>query len=116
MQYSLQTFFEMLGHKTIVADSPLSAISLSNTFNLDVLVSEYLSHDKNYLKLFELLKSEKSHIKIIILTSTNYTLDDLEPLFAIDIKSIFQKPIDPNIICYAVDEFAKKHRFLIPFH
>ena len=91
VQYSLQNFFETLGHETMVVDNPISALSLSRIFNFDVLISEYFSEDLNYLKLFELIKSNKIHIKIIILTAMNYTLDELQPLFDLNIKNIFQK-------------------------
>jgi DNA-binding response OmpR family regulator len=115
VQHSLQSFFEALGHDTMVADSPVTALSLSRTFDLDILISEYFSDDENYLKLFELIKSNKSHAKIIILTATNYTLDALQPLFDMDVKNIFQKPINPKIICYAIDEFAK-HKSVSSFN
>lgn len=72
VQYSLQNFIETLGHETMVVDTPISALSLSRIFNFDVLISEYFSDDLNYLKLFELIKSNKIHIKIIILTAMSY--------------------------------------------
>jgi len=103
VQYSLENFFETLGHETMVVDTPISALSLSRIFNFDVLISEYFSEDLNYLKLFELIKSNKIHIKIIILTAMDYTLDELQPLFDLNIKNIFQKPIDPKIIYYAME-------------
>ena len=104
----------MLGHKTMIAENPVSALSLFNTTDFDIVISEYFSDDKNYLKLFKKILSNKRQIKIIILTAMNYDLEDLQPLHNLGIENIFQKPIDPKIICKMIENFSHQHKLSVP--
>jgi response regulator of citrate/malate metabolism len=74
-----------------------------------LLISEYFSDDKNYVKLFELINEKKNPTKIIILTSIPYTFREISKLEKIQIEDIMIKPIDPKIILEVIQELETRN-------
>ncbi|MCV0392563.1 MAG: hypothetical protein K5790_04620 [Nitrosopumilus sp.] len=108
-----QKFLTIAGHECITTDKPVVALSLINTFQPNVLISEYFSNDENYVELFKKLGSQKISTKTIILTSVEYGIKDLETLENQGISSIFLKPIDPLLILKTLSQFGQKHHLTL---
>ena len=90
----------MSGHDVISTNEYRTAISLACSFETDILISEYIPEDNEFLKLFELIQRNKPYTKIIILSNFDYTEKELESLLDLEITSVFKKPIDRIIIIF----------------
>lgn len=109
VQEALKEFLELQGHEVICIDNPVSAYSICTTLDAQLLISEYFSDDKNYVKLFELINEKKNPTKIIILTSIPYTFREISKLEKIQIEDIMIKPIDPKIILEVIQELETRN-------
>lgn len=106
---SLSLFFQLHGHDCMTVDNPVNALSYVNTFEPDVLISEFEQDDEDYLTLFELIRQQKKNTKIIILTSCNCKLSEQKQLLDLDISTILKKPVTPDYLLEIVGHFEKKY-------
>lgn len=108
LQESLQRYLELSGHQVKVIDNTTSALSMCTVFNEQLLVSEYISDDPDYVKLFKQIHTISPSTKIVILTCNLLSVDEVAALTDIGINCVYQKPLDPEIIKNTIDLFEKK--------
>ena len=102
-------FLELHGHDCFSTTSLTNAISMTDNFNFDLIISEYdFSGKRPYSLLSKSLENQKP-ITIIILTNFLMTASDIKKLRMYKILSIYEKPISPKILLETIDKLKEKH-------
>lgn len=108
---SFKTFFELCRCDVITTTEHLNAISLVHTFEADVLISEYVPNDPEFLKRIGMLRKNKPQTEVVILACFENEID-LQPLLNVGIVSIFTKPIDPTLLYNMIKKDESKSEML----
>ena len=104
---ALKSLLEFKCHEVKVCNDVVSAISICKLFNPQLLISEYLPSDKNYMHLFKSIYEKNFQTKTMLLTDVCLSLNESTKLQSLGIDCLLAKPIHPDVIINTVDLFEK---------
>lgn len=101
-------FFETNGYETFATTSLTTAISSVENIDFDFLIAEYDFSGKRPFTLFKRFSTKNNPRNIIVLTKLKMTKSCIKKLDVLGIKTIFEKPVIPNLLLTTLEKNNKK--------
>ncbi len=101
-------FFNSNGYETFGTISLTTAISSIENIDFDILISEYDFSGKSPFTLFKKFLSKSDSQNVIVLTKIPMTKNCIQKLNSLGIKTIFEKPILPNLLLATLERHHRK--------
>jgi len=94
----ISTFLKLSNHKCLIANDGEVGLELLQKNNFDVILLDLAMPDVDGYEILEKIKNSDMPSKVIVLTASNVTKENLKKFKEMGVFSTLQKPVDIDIL------------------